>query len=138
MSEILRLTQEQSDEIVLIDSANQYKEGTKKNIAGKTFSRFRFNGIVFTADDDSAFVQDFNKGNVDTVKLIKGTRTVDAVDAEGVTVQTEVDTLTFDSHTSFTKTLNRAKQKAQVDILQRVATADLNAETISALLSTEV
>lgn len=108
MSDIIKLIGAECDEIALIDSKNSYKNG-KKAEEGKTFSRFRFNGVVFTVDNDSPFIEDFNNGKVSSVKLIKGERTVTTTDDEGNETEIVRNTFTFDSHSSMVQELNRAK-----------------------------
>ena len=133
MKDVIKLVDEQVDELVLIDSGNKYKANTKPGAAGKTFSRFRFESKVFTVDDNSPFIKDFNDGNVVSVKLLKGQRTVDVVGDDGEESQETVETLEFDSHVSMARVERRAMHKARVKSYDKLATAELNAELLQQL-----
>lgn len=128
----IKLIDEQVDEISLIDSNNKYKNGQRAK-DGKTFSRFRYNGMVFTIDNDSPFIAAFNNSTIDSVKLTEGTREVVSIDADGVEQTTNVPTLTFDSFISFAQTLNRAAHKSKIARYQHLATAPVTADLLMEL-----
>ena len=129
----IKLIDEQVDEISLIDSNNKYKANTKRGAEGKTFSRYRYEGKVFTVDNDNPFVEAFNAAKIDSVKLVEGTRNVEDIDAEGNEVVTVVPTLTFDSFVSFAQTLNRAEHKSKIARFQHLATAPITAGLLNDL-----
>lgn len=130
----IKLIDEQVDEISVIDSNNKYKNGQRAK-DGKTFSRFRYNGIVFTVDSDNPFVQAFAEGNVDSVKLIEGTRDVVSIDENGVEQTTPVSTLQFDSFVSFAQTERRAEHKAKIKRYEVIASAPVSSDLLNELMS---
>ena len=130
----IKLIDEQVDEISVIDSNNKYKNGQRAK-DGKTFSRFRYNGVVFTVDSDNPFVQAFNDGNVDSVKLIEGTREVVTVDSNGEEQTATVPTLTFDSFVSFQQTERRAEHKAKIKRYEVIASAPVSDSLLSELMA---
>lgn len=131
----IKLMDEQVDEISAIDSNNKYKPTTQKGKDGKTFSRFRYDGIVFTVDNDNPFVQALTDGNVDSVKLISGEREIPYVDLDGNEQTNLVPTLTFDSFVSFAQTERRAEHKAKIARYNVIATAPVTDSLIAELMS---
>jgi hypothetical protein len=130
----IKLIDEQVDEITLIDSNNKYKNGQRAK-DNKTFSRFRYDGMVFTVDNDSPFIAAFNASTVSSVKLIEGTRSVVTVDAEGNEETNEVPTLTYDSFGSYAQELNRAEHKFKIARFTHLATAPITADLLNELAS---
>jgi hypothetical protein len=133
MATTIKLMDEQVDEISVIDSNNKYKNGQRAK-DGKTFSRYRYNGVVFTVDTDNPFVQAFAEGNVDSVKLIEGTRDVITVDSNGDEQTSTVNTLTFDSFVSFQQTERRAEHKAKIKRYNVIASAPVSDALLSELM----
>lgn len=130
----IKLVDEQVDEISVIDSNNKYKNGQRAK-DGKTFSRYRYDGKVFTVDNDSPFNQAFADGNIDSVKLIEGTREVTTVDSEGNEQTETVPTLTFDSFVSFAQTERRAEHKAKIARYNVIANAPVSDALLSELMA---
>jgi hypothetical protein len=91
---IIELTGTQVFKIKHLESGLAYGKDTK--LAGKTYSRFRYQGIVFTVSDSDTFVKDFLAGKCYSIDLIEATRPV--TDAEGTELQ--VRDIQFDSHVS--------------------------------------
>lgn len=94
---IIELQGTQIFKIKHLESGLAYSKSSK--LAGKTYSRFRYQGIIFTVADTDAFVTDFLKGKVYSIDLIDATRSV--TDAEGTEVS--VRDIQFDSHVSSTQ-----------------------------------
>lgn len=128
----IKLMDEQVDEISVIDSNNSYKNGQKAK-DGKTFSRFRYNGMVFTVDNDNPFVKAFADGEIASVKLVEGTREKITIDSEGNESVENVPTLTFDSFVSFKQTERRAIHKAKIARYQTIATAPVTDSLLAEL-----
>ena len=135
MAQPIKLVDEQVDEVSVVDSNNKYKPTTQKGKDGKTFSRFKFNGIVFAVDNDSPFVQAHNAGNVNSIKLIPGEREVVTVDSEGNEQTTIVPTLTFDSFVSFAQTERRAEHKAKIKRYEVIASAPVSDNLLAELMA---
>jgi len=95
----IKLSPEQVLEISAIDHNNKYKNGQRAK-DNKTFSRYKFEGIVFSVPTDNPFVVAFEKGEVKFVKLIQSTREKKSVDNEGEEVISTVDSFEFDSFIS--------------------------------------
>lgn len=96
-----------------LGSGYAYKSDTK--MAGKTYSRFRYNGVVFIVDDNDPFVKDFRNGNVHTIWLTSGTR--ETIDAEGNTI--EVPEYQFESHISNAQIIGLTKTNAVLDAITK-------------------
>lgn len=126
--QVVNLEGMQVDEIKEIDAKNPYRKG-KRSDAGKTYSRFGFDGVVFNVDDSTGFGDALKEGNVHAVKLLKYRRQAqlrdDAgqlmVDEKGEPVMGEVDAFEFDTFVHFSKVLNRAKQGAVLNTIAAVA-----------------
>jgi hypothetical protein len=103
------LTGEQVFDVTFIDGGLPYKDGTKKAEKGLTYSRYRFNGTVFTVDDDSAFIADFKSGNVKRIKLENASYDRASTDADGKPITETVSSLRFDTY------LNKAQWRAIKD-----------------------
>lgn len=91
---IIELQGTQIFKIKHLESGLKYGASTK--LQGKTYSRFRYQGIIFTVGDSDPFVSDFKAGKVYSVDLLDGTRTV--TDDQGV--ELPVRDIQFDSHVS--------------------------------------
>ena len=135
MAQPIKLTDSIVDEISIIDTNNKYKATTQKGKDGKTFSRFKYDAKVFAVDNDSPFVAAFNNGNVDSVKLIQGSREVVTVDSNGEETTATVDTLAFDSFVSFQQTERRAEHKAKIKRYEHLATAPVTDSLLNELLA---
>jgi hypothetical protein len=128
----IKLVQDQVDEISFVDANRPYKKGSAKD--GKFFNRYKYDGIVFTVDTDHPFVQAFENGEVDSVKLLPSKREVEIKDANGdVTETREVDSLQFDSYVSFKQTLNRAKHNASVSRYKKIEEMPVTDELLAEL-----
>lgn len=114
MAQPIKLNPEQVLEISVIDTNNAYK-GKK---AGKFYSRYRYDGIVFTVDNDNPFVNAFADGQVKTAKLNQSTREKTSVNDEGEEIIETVNTLEFDSFIS----------RAQYNALQQDRVVDASVE----------
>ena len=137
---ILQLDIDQAMGITLIDSGNPYTTGKRKE-DGKTFSRFRYDGIVFTVSDDStSFINAYNNGKLAGVKLLKGSRTVTSTDDDGNEIEVVRPTLEYDSFTTMDQVKNAALHKAQIGMIQNMAvnSAELTEDSIKALLGSVV
>jgi hypothetical protein len=62
------------------------------------YRRFSFDGKVFSVKEDEGFFEDFEKGNIWSVKLIETTM---KKDIDGV--ETDIPALSFDSYVSGTR-----------------------------------
>lgn len=133
MATTIKLMDEMVDEISVIDSNNKYKASSQKGKDGKTFSRFRYNGIVFTVDNDNPFVEAFSNGEVSSVKLVEGSREKITIDSNGDETTENVPTLTFDSFVSFKQTERRAIHKAKIARYQTLATAPVTDSLLAEL-----
>lgn len=133
MSTAIKLVDEQVDEISMIDSKNPYKNGQRAK-DGKTYSRFRYDGTVFTVDDNSPFIQAFADGNIDSVKLIPGERETVTIDNEGNEQTATVKTLAFDSFVSFAQTERRAEHKAKIARYNVIANAPVTDSLLNELM----
>lgn len=135
MAQPIKLVDEMVDEISIIDSNNKYKPTTQKGKDGKTFSRYRYNGMVFTVDNDNPFVKAFADGNINSVKLIPGEREVVTVDSDGVEQTNIVPTLAFDSFVSFQQTERRAEHKAKIARYNVIANAPVSESLLNELMA---
>lgn len=135
----IKLTPEQVVEISVIDHKNPYKNGQRAKDK-KTFSRYRYNGVVFTVDTDNPFNDAFTAGQVRSVKLLPGQRDVISVDDAGAEIKSSVPTLAFDNFISRTQ-YNALQQDRVVDAgieykiarYQHLATTPITAELLSEL-----
>ena len=67
--------------IRLIDSGNLYDAKTK--LAGQSFSRYQFNGVVFTVNDKDRFIDLKNTGKLYSVELLESKRDSGTLNADG-------------------------------------------------------
>ena len=130
----IKLIDEQVDEISPISHNNLYKNGQRAKDK-KTYSNYRFDGVVFSVDSDNPFVQAFADGKVDSVKLTEGTREKVSVDSEGNELTETVKTLTFDSFISFAQTLNRAEHKSKIARFKHLETAPVTSDLLNELMA---
>ena len=140
--EPIKLTPEQVVEISVIDHKNLYKSGQRAKDK-KTFSRYRYNGMVFTVDSENPFNEAFTAGQVRSVKLLPGEREVTTVDdATGEEVKSSVPTLSFDNFISRAQ-YNALQQdrvrdagiECKIARYQHLATTPITAELLSELES---
>ena len=135
MSDIIKLVGEEVDEITLVGRDIPYK-GKKE---GSFYNRYRYNGVIFTADNNSDFAVEFDKNTISSVKLLKGVRTIELTSEDGEVTSKEVDNLQFESFISFGKEINRVTHSLRMDTLKRVATSgELTPEMVSSLLAVAV
>lgn len=126
--QVVSLDSNRVDEIKEISAKNPYSKG-KRATAGKTYSTFSYDGVVFNVEDSTGFGDALKEGNVHAVKLLKYKRQAqlrdDAgqlmVDEKGEPVMGEVDAFEFDTFVHFNKVLNRAKQGAVLNTIAAVA-----------------
>ena len=137
MRTVIRLTEDQVDEVVLIDKDQNYAPNSKPGKAGKTFASFRYDGIVFTVKSSDPFIEDQINGTISSIKLIKSVRDkkVTIKDDDGTDVETtiSVDALEFDSYQSFTKQLNRAKHNSAIAQYKVISFQPVSEDTLTSL-----
>ena len=137
MRTVIRLAEDQVDEVVLIEKEQNYAANSKPGKAGKTFASFRYDGIVFTVKSSDPFIEDQFNGTVNSIKLIKSVRdkevTVKDNDGNDVKTIVPVDALEFDSYQSFTKQLNRAKHNSAIAQYKVLASQPVSEDTLTAL-----
>lgn len=80
-------------EITPLAGTKTYTKGAK---VGKSFSSFKYRGIVFTVDSEDAFCTALPLGQVQKVVLIKSKRTIEVTAEDGTVSNVEKDTLSFD------------------------------------------
>lgn len=133
------LNEEQVFEISLLEENLPYKNGQRAK-DGKTYSRYRYDGKVFTVPTENPFNSDMKSGNVSSVKLQE--TSIETTDSEGNDVITAG--LQFDSHTSNTQLLalanhraNIAEVKARGEIAtaKAIAVSKMDSKSLSELLS---
>jgi hypothetical protein len=134
------LTGAQVLEISLLENGLSYKEGTKRGKAGKTFARFKYNGIAFSVPSDNPFVTDYIAGNVKSVKIMESKREATTTDADGVVTTKEVDDIDFDSYISRAQwkalqqdEVDDAKTQFQINRLKQLETAPVTEDMLTAL-----
>lgn len=139
MATAIKLNAQDVLEISVIDHNNPYKKG-KRSEDKKTFSRYRYDGKVFTVDSENPFVQDFANGKVRTVKLISDTITESGVDDDGNETTTTRDVLSFDSYVSraaynamLEDSAIEAKIESKIAVYRKLETAELSAELLQQL-----
>jgi hypothetical protein len=127
-------------EISAIEHNLPYKPDTAKGKAGKTYSRFRYDGILFTVDSDNPFVNDFVKGQVKSAKVMDTMRDVDKTDADGVVTTSEVRSIEFDSYISRAQwnalrqdDVDDAKIDFQINRFKKLETAPITDDMLSEL-----
>ena len=137
MRTVIRLEEDQVDEVVLIEKDQNYAANSKPGKAGKTFASFRYDGIVFTVKSSDPFIEDQFNGTVNSIKLIKSVRdkevTVKDNDGNDVKTIVPVDALEFDSYQSFTKQLNRAKHNSAIAQYKVLSSQPVSEDTLTAL-----
>ena len=135
MANVVKLVGEQVDEISLLSSGLPYKTG-KRSENKETYSRLRYNGIVFNVPDNSPFIKDFEAGKVATVKLLDTERESITTDDQGVETTVMVKGYEFDSFISMDQQLNRALHTNKLAMLSATASSkDLTPESINALMA---
>ena len=103
------LTGEEVYDVTFVENGFPYDPETAKGKKKLTYSRYRFNGIMFTVDDDHAFIADFKAGNVKRIKLENATYEKKGTDADGNEIRETVPSLRFDTY------LNKAQWRAIKD-----------------------
>lgn len=136
---IVRLINEQCMEITLVAAGKPYSGKLK----GDTYSQYRFEGTMFTVNDNLGFKAAVENGDLALVKLLDGTREKTVVDDQGNEVISTVRSLELDSFftetASFAKELRRAKHDAAIITIKRVAeAASLTEEGKAALLDASI
>jgi hypothetical protein len=95
----IKLQGAETFEISAIEHNLPYTKGERAK-AGKTYSRFKFEGTAFAVPSDNPFVADFIAGNVKSVKLMDTEREVEQADADGVMTMSKVRNIDLDSYIS--------------------------------------
>lgn len=116
--ESIKLQGQNVYEVAFKSSGNAYKAGTPQAVAGETFSRYTYNGAMFTIADSNPFNTDYKAGNVKSIKLNPKTYTVTVKDAEGKETQETREGYEFDTH------INKAQWKSLQD--DKVADAEVD------------
>ena len=93
------LAREETFEVSVIEHNLPYTKGERAK-AGKTYSRFKFEGTAFAVPTDNPFVADFIAGNVKSIKLMDTERDVEQADADGVMTMSKVRNIDLDSYIS--------------------------------------
>ena len=136
----IKLSPQDVLEISVIDHGNLYKKGKRKE-DGKTYSRYRYDGKVFSVDSANPFIEDFAAGKVRSVKLIteKITKTL-VDDTTGEEIEEIVDAYSFDSYVSraaynsmLEDSVHEAKIESKIAVYKKLETADLSAELLKEL-----
>lgn len=138
---VIRLDGDACYEITLRNSGLNYKDSSK--LAGQTYSRFSFDGVIFNVNDSMGFKEALAEQDVDTVKLVETTWERKVIDDEGKEVTTTERGFEFESFTresdAFKRQIRRARHEATLTTIKRVAEAEtLSAEGMQALLSASV
>jgi len=140
MAKPIKLTGAEVLEISAIEHNLPYKPETAKGKAGKTYSRFRYDGILFTVDSDNPFVKDFVAGSVKNAKIMDTEREVVTTDANGVESKENVRSIEFDSYVSRAQwnalrqdDVEDAKIEFQINRYKQLETAPITDELISQL-----
>jgi hypothetical protein len=126
--------------ISLLDTGNPYSSGKRKE-AGKTFSRFSYNGVVFTVEDSLGFHTSVQKRDLQQVTLINSSYERTVVDANNVETKVPVKSLQFGSFLPKSvvrrEELEDALHAAKVAAIG-AASANLTPEMVSALMSADI
>lgn len=138
---VVTLNDEQCFLISKRASGLPYKADSK--LSGQTFSRFAYEGKVFSVNDNLGFEEALTAQDLKTVTLIKRNFVREVIADDGTA--TKVDDYTWDLDTFIKESdvmnreIRRAKHKAQVGVIQRVAESDkLDADSLKAILSVTV
>lgn len=99
MAQTIKLTGEQLFEVSVVSENNPYKNGQRAKDK-KTFSQFKFEGVIFTVPDENPFCKAFNSGEVKSIKLLDGTRDKVLIADDGTEETVTVRQLEFDSFVS--------------------------------------
>jgi hypothetical protein len=135
MAQPIRLEGKDILEVINIDKNKPYKAGTKKE--GEFYSRYRYEGIVFTVDEKNPFVADFAKGNIKSIKLLDDTRQV-SVDDKGVVTSTrkiDLDSyLSREQHKGFQEDrMLEAQVEAKIKRYETIATMPITSDMLAEL-----
>lgn len=95
----IKLAGAETFEISVIEHNLPYTKGERAK-AGKTYSRFKYEGTAFAVPSDNPFVADFIAGQVKSIKLMDTMREVEQADADGVVTKTNVRNIDLDSYIS--------------------------------------
>lgn len=140
MAKPIKLTGADVLEISAIEHNLPYKPETAKGKLGKTYSRFRYDGILFTVDSDNPFVKDFIAGSVKTAKIMDTEREVVTTDTNGVESKENVRSIDFDSYVSRAQwnalrqdDVEDAKIEFQIGRYKQLETAPITEDMLSQL-----
>lgn len=133
MATVIKLEKDGIDEVVLVGHNKNYRTGTKPHTEGKTFSSFRYNGTVFTVQSDNPFIEQYTNGTIASIKLLQSKRDKEITDAEGVVTLIPVDSIEFDSFTSFKQQENRAKHEFVLNRYKVLASQPVSEDMLTAL-----
>lgn len=138
---IIRLEGDACYEITLRAADQKYKESTK--LAGKTYSRFSFNGIIFNVNDSMGFREALAQQDLSTVKLVETTWERKTLGDDGKEIVTQEKGYEFDSFLresdAFSRELRRAKHSATIATINRVAASEvLQPDALKALMEASI
>lgn len=95
----IKLPGAETFEVSVIEHNLPYTKGERAK-AGKTYSRFKYEGVAFAIPSDNPFVADFVAGQVKSIKLMDTERDVEQADADGVITIVKVRDIDLDSYIS--------------------------------------
>lgn len=134
---IVRLEGDACYEITLRNASLPYKESSK--LAGQTYSRFSYDGVIFNVNDSLGFAQALEKQDLASVKLVETSweKTVaddDGNESKAITRGFEFDSFTKESD-AFTRQTRRAAQKGKLAAIEKMSSSeDVSPEMLKVLL----
>ena len=136
----IKLQGAETFEISAIEHNLPFDAKTPRGKAGKTYSRFKYEGIAFSIPTDNPFVVDFIGGQVKSIKLMDTMRDVETVDANGVAITEKVRSIDLDSYINRAQwnalqedKVSDAKVEYQIGRYKALETAPVTNELLSAL-----
>ena len=139
--EIIKVEGIDLQEVNLIDSGNKYKDTSK--LAGKTYSRFSYEGKVFACQEGPGlFPEAFKKGDVKRLKLSLSKIAVIDENGEPVVPAETRDALSFASFVTITQwkayqvdRLSDAKIDGQINALANFTTSSLTEDQLKSFIA---
>lgn len=140
-SNVVTLNDEQCFLISKRASGLPYKADSK--LKDQTFSRFSYEGKVFSVNDNLGFEAAHTAQDLKTVTLIKRNFVREVIADDGTVSKVDDTTWDLDGFIRESDAMNRetrrAKHNAQINVIQRVAESDkLDADSLKAILSVTV
>ena len=124
-------------EISFVEGNIAYKSGARL-AAGKTFTRFSWNGMPFSVDDSHPFVKAFNDNDLKKVTLIEDS--YNRKNADGT--ETPTATVRYGSHIcrSVSRRIEKedALHEAQMKAIVAATNAELTPAMMEALLNADI